>query len=518
MSPEGGPRPARMKKGLLTVVLAAGVLVAATTTGFTIPVAAQQEVVWVQLPTGEIVPVEVPPGTDPASMELPGPIVPPPTTTEPPASPETPTTPAPEPPPPAETTSAPEPTPAPGPAPATPQPGPAPVRRDGGPGVGGGSPQERSNSGVRIRREGDEEGDRERKGGGRVRAEPEDEAFAGAAARPPPAVAQRRRHARRGTTPASSTPSRARRRRPASRTSSSASSGCRSSCSRSTRPPAIEYGIRWEVLAAINEIETDYGRNLNVSSRRRARLDAVHAGDVEGVRRRREQGRQEGPVQPGRRDLRRGPLPEGGGLRAATCGAAIFAYNHADWYVDSVAAARHADRGHARRPRRVAHGPHRGPLPGRRARALRGRPVRDRGPQARPARRERRPRRSSRATTRRGIDIFASKGSPVVAVNDGVVKKIGRTNELGRYVVLQDVYGNRFTYAHLGSVSKNYPVPKRTPTTSRQHRKAVKATARTTRTAAPARLGRPPARRLGHRLGRHRSAEVERTTPRATVP
>ena len=27
----------------------------------------------------------------------------------------------------------------------------------------------------------------------------------------------------------------------------------------------IEYGVRWEVLAAINEIETDYGRNLNVS-------------------------------------------------------------------------------------------------------------------------------------------------------------------------------------------------------------------------------------------------------------
>ena len=28
----------------------------------------------------------------------------------------------------------------------------------------------------------------------------------------------------------------------------------------------IEYGVRWEVLAAINEIETDYGRNLNVCS------------------------------------------------------------------------------------------------------------------------------------------------------------------------------------------------------------------------------------------------------------
>ena len=67
---------------------------AATLTAFTIPVAAQQEVVWVQLPTGEIVPVDVPPGTDPADMELPGPIVPPPTTTEPPTPAETPTTPA----------------------------------------------------------------------------------------------------------------------------------------------------------------------------------------------------------------------------------------------------------------------------------------------------------------------------------------------------------------------------------------------------------------------------------------
>src|SRR5215218_7608700 len=28
----------------------------------------------------------------------------------------------------------------------------------------------------------------------------------------------------------------------------------------------VQYGIRWEVLAAINEIETDYGRNLNISS------------------------------------------------------------------------------------------------------------------------------------------------------------------------------------------------------------------------------------------------------------
>jgi soluble lytic murein transglycosylase-like protein len=28
----------------------------------------------------------------------------------------------------------------------------------------------------------------------------------------------------------------------------------------------IQYGVRWEIVAAINEIETDYGRNLNVST------------------------------------------------------------------------------------------------------------------------------------------------------------------------------------------------------------------------------------------------------------
>ena len=49
--------------------------------------------------------------------------------------------------------------------------------------------------------------------------------------------------------------------------------------------------------------------------RRRARLDAVHPLHLAGVRRRREQGRQEGPLQPRRRDLRRRALPQGRRLR-----------------------------------------------------------------------------------------------------------------------------------------------------------------------------------------------------------
>ena len=46
----------------------------------------------------------------------------------------------------------------------------------------------------------------------------------------------------------------------------------------------IEYGVRWEVLAAINEIETDYGRNLNVSSAGAVGLDAVHPLHLAHVR------------------------------------------------------------------------------------------------------------------------------------------------------------------------------------------------------------------------------------------
>ena len=97
----------------------------------------------------------------------------------------------------------------------------------------------------------------------------------------------------------------------------------------------IEYGMRWEVLAAINEIETDYGRNLNVSSAGALgwmqfmpatwKMYGVDAN----------QRRQEGPVQPGRRDLRRRALPERR-RRRQDLRSAIFAYNHADWYVDSV--------------------------------------------------------------------------------------------------------------------------------------------------------------------------------------
>src|SRR5262249_54362175 len=47
---------------------------------------------------------------------------------------------------------------------------------------------------------------------------------------------------------------------------------------------------------------------------------------------------------------------------------------------------------------------------------------------------------------------FSKPGAPVVAINDGIVRKLGRSPKLGRFIVLEDTYGNRYTYAQLGPI------------------------------------------------------------------
>src|SRR5205823_13538751 len=97
----------------------------------------------------------------------------------------------------------------------------------------------------------------------------------------------------------------------------------------------IQYGVRCEVLAAINEIETDYGRNLNVSSAgavgwmqflpsswKRYGVDANNDG-------RRDPFNPVDAIFSAARYLRAAGA-------ASDVRSAIFAYNHADWYVDSV--------------------------------------------------------------------------------------------------------------------------------------------------------------------------------------
>ncbi len=218
----------------------------------------------------------------------------------------------------------------------------------------------------------------------------------------------------------------------------------------------IQYGIRWELLAAINEIETDYGRNLNVSSAgalgwmqfmpptwKAYGVDANKDGlkdpynPVDAIFAAARYLRAAG----GEKDIRR----------------AVFAYNHADWYVDSV----------LMRARVI------GGLPvdfvGSLTGLTQGRfPVHAKATYAGavdPSKRKKVTKGNvanvvGADTDRRGIDVFAKQGSPVVAVNDGRVLKIGVSPRLGRFVQLQDVYGNTYTYANLGKVARTYPAPR----------------------------------------------------------
>src|SRR6476659_4040073 len=217
-----------------------------------------------------------------------------------------------------------------------------------------------------------------------------------------------------------------------------------------------EYGIPWEVLASINKIETGFGTNLNVSS----------AGAVGWMQFLPSSWEAFGLDANG--DGRQDPYNPVDAICAAAhylklAGGhedlyqAIFAYNHAYWYVQEVllyaraygrlpsdlvgsltgltegahfpiaADARYADDIAARAALKKGESP-------------------DYGNAAEVI---------SSSPTPRGINIFSKEGAPVVAVNDGVIRKLGSSERLGNFVVLEDTYGNRYTYAELGNLVRD---------------------------------------------------------------
>lgn len=54
------------------------------------------------------------------------------------------------------------------------------------------------------------------------------------------------------------------------------------------------------------------------------------------------------------------------------------------------------------------------------------------------------------------VDISSEPHARAVAVQGGRIVKLGYSRKLGRYVVLQDVYGDTFTYAGLASIARGY--------------------------------------------------------------
>jgi hypothetical protein len=267
-----------------------------------------------------------------------------------------------------------------------------------------------------------------------------------------------------------------------------------------------EYGIPWEVLASINKIETGFGTNLNVSS----------AGAVGWMQFLPSSWEAYGVDANG--DGRKDPYNPVDAICAAAhylklSGGtgdlynAILSYNHADWYVEEVLLYARAY----------------GKLPSGLVGSLTGLtegahfPVaadasyaddisaREALKRARPGARDSYGNAAdviASSPTRRGINIFSHEGAPVVAVNDGVIEKIGDSPELGRYVVLQDAYGNRFTYAELGQVV-------------RHHRSVVMPSGKERRVPVDSQNLRPRLRALPSRAGDQdeaRNAEEATTT------
>jgi len=418
-----------MKKRVFTLLLAAGLLAVAAFTALTFPAVAQTQTVYVKLATGEVVPVQVdvPPGSTLDDIQLPGTPVPAPS----PPETTTPTTP-----------SVPKPPPTTTPAPSPGSDGGS--GGSGGPTSDGGSPQERTNSGERVP---DSTGSPDV---GDVKARAKHEAD------------KAKRHGRRSPlrnpdgTPTPSNPGFT-----DVLPGPSTATGVPNFIIRKFRVPpfllpiyqaaGIEYGVRWEVLAAINEIETDYGRNLNVSS----------AGALGWMQFMPSTWQMYGTD--GNKDGRKDPYNPVDAIFAAArylkaagyeqdVRRAIFAYNHADWYVDSVLL----------RARVIAAVP--SDLIGSLTGLTEGRfpvsgpatyadDIAERQLLKRVGRGENAANLVESSAQRRSIDIFADSGAHVVAVNDGVIKRVVTGRKRGRRVVLQDVYGNRYTYSHLGKVS-----------------------------------------------------------------
>jgi hypothetical protein len=202
------------------------------------------------------------------------------------------------------------------------------------------------------------------------------------------------------------------------------------------------YGIPWQVLAAINEVETDYGRVLSVSS---AGAEGwmqflpstwgQYGVDVNS------DGFQD-PYNPADAIFGAARYLEAAGGSTDIRGA-VFSYNHSQAYVNSVMM---------------------------RARLLGGTPPQLLGAitgltEARfPVYAASHYSDSFPLTegasphTVAGTTIYSQDGAPVIAVQDGHIARISQDGPLGRSISLEDAYGNTYIYGELGVLATLYPV------------------------------------------------------------
>ncbi|HTC71264.1 MAG TPA: lytic murein transglycosylase [Solirubrobacteraceae bacterium] len=204
------------------------------------------------------------------------------------------------------------------------------------------------------------------------------------------------------------------------------------------------YGVPWQVLAAINEVETDYGRDLSVSS---AGAEgwmqflpsewAQYGVDANGDG-------FEDPYNPADAIFAAARY-----LRAAggdtNVKAAVFSYNHSQAYVESVMLRAQLLGGTPSELLGAITGLTEARFPVHAASHYSdGFPTVSAG--------------GSKPTTLVGTTIYSQAGAPVIAVQDGEVVQVGDSPSLGRFVTLRDAYGNTYVYAELGDIAPVYPV------------------------------------------------------------
>jgi hypothetical protein len=247
---------------------------------------------------------------------------------------------------------------------------------------------------------------------------------------------------------------------------------------------AIQYGVPWEILAAINEVETDYGNDLNVSSAGAVGwmqfmpetwlqygVDALDAGYAD-------------PYNPVDAIFAAARYLAAAGAAKDVRGA-IFSYNHSEEYVESVLLRARLLASYPPSVIATLTGLAEGTPPVRGARVVTASvdtsafstqtssatanavtvptpadAAKAAGVAHTAAHKARPPKHiSPLPSPTQFVQLEGESRAPVVAAQDGRVVALGHSRKLGDYVAIEDVYGDVFSYAGLANLASLYRLP-----------------------------------------------------------
>jgi hypothetical protein len=240
---------------------------------------------------------------------------------------------------------------------------------------------------------------------------------------------------------------------------------------------AVQYGLPWQVLAAINEVETNFGTDLAVSSAGAVGwmqfmpetwlqygVDALGAGYAD-------------PYNPVDAIFAAARYLHAAGASSNLRGA-ILAYNHSEAYAESVLLRARLFASYPSSAIATLTGLSEGSLPVPGAQIAPGSPIPTTqapapattpatavtpGTNPAPAPQESAKAAAGGAASWQLSELLGKKRAPVVAVEDGRIVEIGVSRKIGEYMILRDTYGDLFTYGGLGSIVPAYRLSRPAP-------------------------------------------------------